>query len=231
MTYGQDSGEVITFRSPSDVLGERIRESRRRRGWTSRQLAERCMAMGLPRLTPSVMANIESGRPDADGRRRRDITVDELLAIAYALDVPPSHLLLPGRPASGTTAVVAVTETCHIDDPTALLRWIRGDAPLPGSDARAYIAAALDHAPDAGQALADYARTLVEQQVQQTISQIQKATPTEGFANDQVNALMSRVETALTQGMPVADVLALLREARGDASTSDPPNHTDGSTR
>ena len=55
----------------------------------------RCAALGLGELTAAVIANIETGRRDAEGHRRRDVTVDELLAIALALDVPPVELQLP----------------------------------------------------------------------------------------------------------------------------------------
>ena len=65
------------------------------RGWTAVDLAARCSTIGAPEITPSVIANIETGRREKDGRRRREITVDELLILAYALRVPPVFLFLP----------------------------------------------------------------------------------------------------------------------------------------
>jgi len=74
----------------SDHVAEKIREARRQRGWNTDDLAERCG------LTGNIIENIESGRRDRDGRRRRDITVDELFAISEALNVGPLKLL-PNR--------------------------------------------------------------------------------------------------------------------------------------
>jgi transcriptional regulator with XRE-family HTH domain len=78
---------------PSDVVARRVREVRKQRGWTAERLAAECARVGAPHLTASVIANIESGRRDQQGRRRRDVTVDELLHLAGALDVDLSHLL------------------------------------------------------------------------------------------------------------------------------------------
>jgi hypothetical protein len=44
-------------------------------------------------LTASVIANIETGRRDEQGRRRRDVTVDEVVALAAALEEPVASLL------------------------------------------------------------------------------------------------------------------------------------------
>lgn len=50
-------------------------------------------------LSENVIENIESGRPDAYGERRRDITVDELMAIAEAFNLVPEFLLPQPVPA------------------------------------------------------------------------------------------------------------------------------------
>jgi hypothetical protein len=59
-----------------------------------------------------VIANIESGRRDESGRRRRDVTVDDAVGFAKALDVPLIHLLPvhldPG--ATGVTLDFATAE-------------------------------------------------------------------------------------------------------------------------
>jgi len=52
---------------------------------TSRDLAD---AIDSPNLTESVIENIEAGR-------KTDLPVSQLLNIAYALQVPPSYLLVP----------------------------------------------------------------------------------------------------------------------------------------
>jgi len=64
---------------------------RKARGWKTGELAARCG------LTENIIENIESGRRGPDGRRRREVTVDELAAIAAALGVR-SVLLLASDP-------------------------------------------------------------------------------------------------------------------------------------
>lgn len=52
------------------------------------ELAKHC-----PGLSENVIENIENGRPDRHGHRRRDITVDEMMIIAKALDVQAGVLM------------------------------------------------------------------------------------------------------------------------------------------
>jgi transcriptional regulator with XRE-family HTH domain len=86
---------VGSLESPSGLVAERIKDERRRAGLSTKTLAERCASLGAPQMTAAVLMNIESGRKDQNGKRRRDITVDELLVLAYALGVSPLGLLLP----------------------------------------------------------------------------------------------------------------------------------------
>lgn len=69
----------MTEKNTSDRVAESIRESRKRRGWSMAELASRSG------LSENVIENIESGRRDAQGRRRRAITVDELAALTDVL--------------------------------------------------------------------------------------------------------------------------------------------------
>lgn len=75
----------------SDVVAANIREARKRRGWKPADLAARCAEVGAEFLTENVIENIESGRR-RNGVRTREISVDELVAIAYALGMPPAAL-------------------------------------------------------------------------------------------------------------------------------------------
>jgi transcriptional regulator with XRE-family HTH domain len=79
--------------TPSDLVAARIQALRQSRGWTAKDLALRCAELGASQLTAAVIANIETGRRDASGHRRREVSVDELLTIAQALDMPPFDLI------------------------------------------------------------------------------------------------------------------------------------------
>jgi transcriptional regulator with XRE-family HTH domain len=118
---------------PSDVVARRVQEVRQSRGWSAQRLAERCAEIGAPHLTAAVVANIETGRRDGEGRRRRDITVDELLAFAAALGVAPLHLAIPptgAEPYAVTPGIVV--------EPSSARAWVRGEEPLLGTDARTF---------------------------------------------------------------------------------------------
>jgi transcriptional regulator with XRE-family HTH domain len=128
----------------SDVVGMQIRAYRDAQGLTREQVAERCALSGWPSLTAAIVAYIELGRPNASGIRRREVSVDEVVALAYVLDVPPLALLapphvepwagIPGNKAIGTGSAAA---------------WLRGerrlltDGPDPQvyAEVKAYVAA------------------------------------------------------------------------------------------
>lgn len=74
-------------------MAARIREARKARGWLAADLAARCADAGHPELTENVLENIESGRRDKTGRRRRAVTVDELRVLADVLGFSPADVL------------------------------------------------------------------------------------------------------------------------------------------
>lgn len=87
----------------SDAVGDSVARLRRAAGLTREELAERCTALGWA-ISAAAITNVESGRykekPDpATGKARkvrtREITVDELVTLARALDVAPLSLLYP----------------------------------------------------------------------------------------------------------------------------------------
>ena len=79
----------------SDVVAAKVKDLRRRSGWSTTKLASRCAKIGHPEITRSVIENIEGGRR-RDGERTRAVTVDELVALADALECVPAYLL-PGQ--------------------------------------------------------------------------------------------------------------------------------------
>jgi transcriptional regulator with XRE-family HTH domain len=123
----------MTVETVSDGIAARIRETRRRRRWQVIDLAVRCANAGYPELTENVIENIEGGRRRG-GKRTRDITVDELLALAYALDVTPLYLIC----GLDDTAEIPVTSQLSA---TALeaRNWIQGFGALPGMDDEEYV--------------------------------------------------------------------------------------------
>lgn len=208
--------------TPSSLVAARLKEARRRHGWTAKQLAEQCAKAGATALTAAVLANIESGRPNADGHRRRDITVDELLLLAYVLDVAPIYLL--ALPNSGP-ASVQIAPRRAVDDPDELLRWIRGDQALPGTDSRMYYSVALERmpAPDTEQTLAEYARSVLQDRAKELVSQFHAETDKLAErAHNQITRLVTDAEQALADGASAEELLALLRDA--DRVKSDRPD-------
>jgi transcriptional regulator with XRE-family HTH domain len=121
----------MTNLSASDLAGLRIRQARQQRGWTVRELADRCAKAGLPQITHTVIGNLETRR-----RGTREITLDETLALARVLGVPPLQLMIPLN--AGETLEVAPGD--GLDAPEAA-GWIAGDpsadrlrtAAIPGS--------------------------------------------------------------------------------------------------
>lgn len=97
MTDGANRHDQVLSTDPairtSDLVARRIKALRQTAGWTLNRLAAACAEAGFPELSRSVIANIESGRRDARGRRTRDVTVDELVAIASALETYAGGLL------------------------------------------------------------------------------------------------------------------------------------------
>jgi hypothetical protein len=118
--------------TPSDVVAARVREVRGKRKLTIAGLAARCAALGAPDLTPQALYKLEGRRPGK--RRPRPVTVDELLALAAALNAAPVHLLVPTDHSEG----YQVTSTVSVSAGSARA-WIRGILPLlPSDDGRDY---------------------------------------------------------------------------------------------
>ncbi|MFG1921091.1 helix-turn-helix domain-containing protein [Cryptosporangium sp. NPDC048952] len=118
------------------MVALQVRAIRQRRGMTAQQLVDRCTAQGFVGMTANMLANIETGR--------RDVSVDELLAFALALDVPPASLLTP---AHDRPLTVAVTDQVTVTDRDALSDWICGHQPLPPTDERLYISHTAEQMP------------------------------------------------------------------------------------
>jgi transcriptional regulator with XRE-family HTH domain len=101
------------------VVADQVKTLRERHGISQQRLAD---TLGW---TQSAVARLENGR--------RTISVSDLLALAWALDVAPVYLLA----GSFQTGDVPIHETLRVP-PQHMRKWIRGGEPLPGSNYRAY---------------------------------------------------------------------------------------------
>jgi len=115
--------------TPTAVVAAKVRELRGH--MPAEELARRMQAAGIP-WTRLVVTKLEKGY-------RQSISVEELLALAYVLDVAPVNLLIPWDDdvpcwvAAGLPAYPAVQ----------VRRWARGwphSAGLPGGDPKRYLA-------------------------------------------------------------------------------------------
>jgi transcriptional regulator with XRE-family HTH domain len=89
-------GYLVDMHStPSEIIATQVRKRRRQLDLNRQQLADKCAQVGAPNITAAALTNIETGRPDKEGNRRRDVTAEELLALAAALDMHPIDLLVP----------------------------------------------------------------------------------------------------------------------------------------
>lgn len=103
-----------------DVTAERIRRFRKAKEMTIVQLAEECAALGATGLTAASLTNLE--RPAGGVRGRRQMTIDELLTLAYVLQVPPLSIVLP----IGEDVDVEVVPGVIVNVADALT-WLTGD--------------------------------------------------------------------------------------------------------
>lgn len=105
---------------PRRVFAARVREARRRRGWKQKDLSNRLDEIGY-QLGRATIAKIEDPT-----RTRADASLEDVLAIAAALDVAPVHLLAPLE----DEAVVRITDGLPPASAEIVRDWIRGMAPL-----------------------------------------------------------------------------------------------------
>lgn len=101
---------------PMQMVIDRLKDIRRKRNLTAQQLAEAMTKAGV-RWEYGVVTKLETGR-------RKALSVTELLALAYVLDVSPLSLLTPEDDAEMVQATPTMTLTGE-----ALGRWIAGQRP------------------------------------------------------------------------------------------------------
>ncbi|QIJ62219.1 helix-turn-helix transcriptional regulator [Streptomyces sp. JB150] len=106
-------------------LARRVKEVRMRRGFTAQQLAEALQAQGIAWQRTTVV-KLENGT-------RENVTLNEVLALAYVLGVAPVHLMVDPDTASPYPV------TAQVSAPAAAVRsWVRGFKPLDDIDPRTF---------------------------------------------------------------------------------------------
>jgi transcriptional regulator with XRE-family HTH domain len=112
----------MTTLGASDIAALRIREARTKHGWRVKDLAERCKKAGAVKLTAAVITNLETRR-----RPGREITLEEVLALARVLEVPPVQIMAPLN-GNETLEIVPGDDM----DPLEAVAWLGDDdAVLP----------------------------------------------------------------------------------------------------
>ncbi|WAL64466.1 helix-turn-helix transcriptional regulator [Amycolatopsis cynarae] len=104
--------------APTEHIAKRVRALRDARGWNAQRLADEMTKVGVE-WNRGTVTKLENGR-------RASVSVAELLALGWVLDVPPLVLLLPDDPDANypiTPKVSARTERVY--------RWIVGVTPVP----------------------------------------------------------------------------------------------------
>ncbi|MEV1331498.1 helix-turn-helix domain-containing protein [Micromonospora costi] len=115
-----------TSATPHRVIADRVRDLRKGRGWSAQRLADELTRAGTP-WDRSVVANFENGR-------RASLSVEELFALAYVLDVAPVNLAIPTDRESPPYAPVPDL-VISADDAR---EWIRGRKPIGEQDVDTY---------------------------------------------------------------------------------------------
>jgi transcriptional regulator with XRE-family HTH domain len=105
--------------TPERVVAERLTELRQRRGWSQAELADRMAAYGIPwgRTTPGKIEN-----------QQRNVTVEELVGLAFVLGVSPVALMVP----SPVDAEARLTPNTSTSGPNAYA-WMSGALWLGGT--------------------------------------------------------------------------------------------------
>ena len=151
-----------------------------------------------PAMSATVLMNIEAGR------RRTPVTVDELVRLAYVLDVPVEALLRPRDDRS-----VQVAQGVAVD-PAGFLRWMRGEQPLVGTDVKLYEAAATTVAPAGGTAaheLRDEFLAMAQNAFDTLFTDSEEIVRK---TRQQMLDVLTRVRAAAESGAPTADLLTMI---------------------
>jgi transcriptional regulator with XRE-family HTH domain len=114
------------MRTLRETTAANIRRLRQSRGMSQQDLVDRVSQLGRP-LDRTAVAKAENGR--------REVTIVEAFAFAWALDVAPVHLFVPADSGEPINLGPNMEAT-----PAEVRAWIRGQRPL-FQDPRVYFSA------------------------------------------------------------------------------------------
>lgn len=193
----------------SDLIAAQVKQLRSRRGLTVKDLAARCAQLGFADLTANVLTNIEV--------RRRDVSADELLVLALALDVAPTHLLTPPP---GATTDLAVTPTIAANPELARL-WVRGEAALLAERAMPFLEYAVERAGPSRRHTDDHTAAALRAGAAALTAQYEaEAHQFLGRVRRQVTELVTYLQDSVSSGVPTDHLIDVLETIKNRAQPS-----------
>ena len=113
----------------SQVFSRRLREVRDFYGWTQEQLAKHLRDADVP-FSQETVAKLEKDTTRAD-----HLTVNELLAVSFALGVSPLYMITP---LDSHEPRLYISKAVQAPDPVSARAWLRGETRLDGQDPRTF---------------------------------------------------------------------------------------------
>lgn len=120
--------EPKNIQTPAGAFSERLKQVRDKRGWSQAKLAQRLVELGYP-MSRETLAKIETG-----GTRAENVTLNDVLAISFALGVPPVEMMAT----YGQESRIRVVKGTPAATTEVVRGWISGAWPLADEDPFVY---------------------------------------------------------------------------------------------
>jgi transcriptional regulator with XRE-family HTH domain len=191
---------------PGRVFARRVYEARKRRGWHQKDLAARLVEIGYvdesgrPILSRATLSKIE--------KNDRSVSLEDVLAIAAALDASPVHLIVPREDVEP-----------HDPEIPVVLQVTRGLPPVPTMMARSWLRGRFALRVALGIADARDADTIAAFLAQVPTSEIVRGGQALGLDEDQIADALSGIRTGVIpylSGQPWPDQATRIRKELAD---------------